>query len=66
MRNLTCRHSRRNLLIGLCLLMAITLFIRLQLHKPILNIYDGNADEPLHCNQAIIRKHFMNDKTYVK
>ncbi|CAF1411926.1 unnamed protein product [Rotaria magnacalcarata] len=63
MRNLTCRHYRRNLLIGSCLLMAIPLFIRLQLHQPILNIYDTSEDDPLHCNQAIIRKHFMNDKT---
>jgi hypothetical protein len=60
----TWHYRRRCLYVSLTLLFSLSLFIPIRFFKQQLDVYNEDTDQLNHCDQTIIRKHFMRNKRY--
>ncbi len=60
----TWHYRRRYLYFSLTLLFSLSLFIPIRFFKQQLDLYNEDTDQLNHCDQTIIRKHFMRNKRY--
>jgi hypothetical protein len=60
----TWHYRQRYLYVSLTLLFSLGLFIPIRFFKQQLDLYNEDTDQLNHCDQTIIRKHFMRNKRY--